>query len=61
MMVVNECLQGMPNLIMLSVNNVTSLNTLALVGKQESVFWDIDVVTPVFAMILYLDLFSQGV
>lgn len=60
-MVVNECLQGMPNIITLSVNNESSLNTLELVGKQESVLGDTDVVTPVFAMILHLDLFSQWV
>lgn len=29
----------MPNLIVLSVNNESSLNTLELVGKQESAFW----------------------
>lgn len=38
MIVVNECLQGVPNLIVLYVNNESSRTTLELVGKQESAF-----------------------
>lgn len=38
MLVVNECIQEAPNLIVLYVNNESSLNTLELVGKQESAF-----------------------